>query len=173
MTEAFEDNEALIRAIEEKAGYPQYRAGRKSIYEELERILPEKDYTEVLSALSRGYVIYDHDPHTDEIAKELWAFSEHLHRLVEEKERELSEHYPEWFTGSLRLQVTLVHPLNRPPSNQKHARAQETIIGQLAHYLRPYFLTKTGMAELLAQIFLYFYGKDYPEVDPKKIAPLL
>jgi len=26
---------------------------------------------------------------------------------------------------------------------------------------------------MIAQIFLYFYGRDYPEVDPKKICELI
>ena len=44
---------------------------------------------------------------------------------------------------------------------------------QLSNYLKPYFITKTGIAEMIAQVFLYFYGRDYPEIDPKKIAILL
>jgi hypothetical protein len=46
-------------------------------------------------------------------------------------------------------------------------------VKQLSGYLKPYFITKTGIAEMIAQLFLYFYGRDYPEIDPKKIARLL
>jgi len=44
---------------------------------------------------------------------------------------------------------------------------------QLSDYLRPYFITKTGIAEMIAQIFLYFYARDYPDIDPKEICKLI
>jgi hypothetical protein len=43
-------------------------------------------------------------------------------------------------------------------------------VKQLSGYLKPHFITKTGIAEMIAQLLLYFYGRDYPEIDPKESA---
>lgn len=166
-------NQILIHAIEEKAHHPEYKAGRRSIFEELERLLPERDYPHVLSIIDCGYSLLGDESPTNQIAEEVWSFSQHLQSLVEEKHREFEEKYPKWFNENLKLHVKLTHPLNHPPSNHRSVQGERTIIGQLSSYLRPYFLTKTGIAEMIAQIFLYFYGRDYPEIDPKKIVGLL
>ena len=163
----------LIQAIEEKADHHEYRAGRRSLYDELERLLPKSEYHHVLSIIDRGYSLLEDKPLTEQIAKELWSFSRHVQRLVEEREKELQEKYPEWFNENLRLHVQLSHPLNRPPSHHSPSQGIHTIVKQLSGYLKPYFITKTGIAEMIAQLFLYFYGRDYPEIDPKKIARLL
>ena len=113
------------------------------------------------------------EPVTEQIEKDVWGFSQHIQRLVEEKHKELEAKYPEWFNENLKLHVQLIHPLNRPPSNHSPCKGKHTIIKQLSSYLKPYFITKTGIAEMIAQIFLYFYGRDYPEIDPKKIAIIL
>jgi len=164
---------SLIQAIEQKAGHPEYRAGRKSIYDELERLLPEKEYPLVLSIIDQGYSLLEDEPITDQIAKEVRNFSKHINSLVEEKHKEFEERYPEWFNDNIKLQVQVTHPLNHPPSKQMVQKGKNTIMVQLSEYLRPYFTTKTGIAEMIAQIFIYFYGRDYPEIDPKKISSLI
>jgi len=163
----------LIHTIEEKAGHPEYKAGRKSIYDELERLLPEKEYPKVLAIIDHGYSLIEDEPPTNQIANEVWSFSQHITNLVEEKHKELAEKYPEWFNDNIKLQVQVIHPLNHPPSNHRFSEGKNTIMGQLSNYLEPYFITKTGIAEMMAQIFLYFYGRDYPEIDPKKIRKLI
>ena len=163
----------LIQAIEEKAGYLKYKAGRKSIYDELERLLPDKDYPQVLSIIDRGYSLLDDEPIANQIAKEVWDFSQHIDNLVEDKHRELAEKYPEWFNDNIKLKVKLTHPLNHSPSEHRPPEGKDTIMRQLSDHLRPYFVTKIGIAKLIAQIFFYFYGRDYPEVDPKKICELI
>ena len=52
----------LVQAIEEKAGQPKYRAGRRSIYDELKRLLPEKEYAHVLSIIDGGYALLGDEP---------------------------------------------------------------------------------------------------------------
>jgi hypothetical protein len=163
----------LVHAIEEKAGHPKYKAGRRSIYEELERLLLETEFSAVLSIIDRGYSLIEDEPPTNQIARELWNFSQHLTSLAEEKHKEFAEKYPDWFNENLTLQVELTHPLNHPPSDQRSSEGKNTVMRQLSAYLTPYFITRTGIAEMIAQIFLYFYGKDYPEIDPKEVAGLL
>jgi len=102
---------SLIQAIEQKAGHPEYRAGRKSIYDELERLLPEKEYPLVLSIIDQGYSLLEDEPITDQIAKEVRNFSKHINSLVEEKHKEFEERYPEWFNDNIKLQVQVTHPL--------------------------------------------------------------
>jgi len=177
MVEATGDKEqskdALIQTIEEKAGHLEYRAGRDSMYDELERLLPEKHYHIVLSIIDHGYSLLDDEPIANQIAKEVWDFSQRIDNLVEDKHRELAKRYPEWFNDNIKLQVKLTHPLNHSPSEYRPPEGKDTIMRQLADYLRPYFVTNTGMAKMIAQIFLYFYGRDYPEIDPKKICELI
>jgi len=168
-----EAKNTLIQAIEEKAGHPEFQAGRKSMYDELERLLPEKDYPSLLSIIDHGYSLIEDEPVTKQIAKQVWDFSSHINSIVEEKHRELAEKYPEWFNDNIRLQVQVTHPLNHPPSKQRSQKGKHTIMEQLSDYLRPYFITKTGIAEMIAQIFLYFYARDYPEIDPKEICKLI
>jgi len=165
--------DTLIQAIEEKAGLLQYRAGRDSMYDELERLLPEKDYHVVLSVIDRGYSLLDDEPIANQIAKEVWDFSQHIDNLVGDKHRELAKKYPEWFNDNIKLKVQLTHPLNHSPSEHRPPKGKDTIMRQLSDHLRPYFVTKTGIATMIAQIFFYFYGRDYPEVDPKKICELI
>jgi hypothetical protein len=69
--------------------------------------------------------------------------------------------------------VQVTHPLNHPPGRERSQKGKHTIMGQLSDYLRPYFITKTGIAEMIAQIFLYFYARDYPDIDPKEICKLI
>ena len=161
---------SLIQAIEKKAGHPEYRAGRKSIYGELERILSENEYPVVLTIIDQGYSLLEDEPITDQIAKEVRNFSTHISSLVEEKHNELEERYPEWFNDTIKLHIQVIHPLNYPPSKQMPQKGKTTIMVELSEYLRPYFHTKIGIAGMIAQIFLYFYGRDYPEIDPRKIA---
>jgi hypothetical protein len=165
--------DTLIQAIEEKAGLLQYRAGRDNMYDELERLLPEKHYHVVLSVIDRGYSLLDDEPIADQIAKEVWDFSQHIDNLVGNKHRELAKKYPEWFNANIKLKVRLSHPLNRSPSEHRPPEGKNTTMRQLSDHLRPYFVTKTGIAKMIAQIFFYFYGRDYPEVDPKKICELI
>lgn len=168
-----EAKNTLIQAIEEKAGHPEYRVGRKSMYDELERLLPEKDYPSVLSIIEHGSSLIEDEPVTKQIAKQVWDFSKHINSIVEEKHRELEQIYPEWFNDNIRLQVQVTHPLNHPPARERPQKGKHTIMGQLSDYLRPYFITKTGIAEMIAQIFLYFYARDYPDIDPKEICKLI
>ena len=76
-----ESANALIQAIEEKAGYLKYKTGRKSIYDELERLLPDKDYPQVLSIIDHGYSLLGDEPITSQITKEVWDFSQHINNL--------------------------------------------------------------------------------------------
>jgi len=168
-----EAKNTLIQAIEENADHPEYQAGRKSIYDEIERLLPEKDYPLVLSVIDRGYSLIEDEPITDQIAEEIWNFSQHINSLVAEKHRELEQIYPEWFNDTIKLQVQVTHPLNQPPSKQRSQKGKHAIMEELSDYLRPYFITKTGIAEMIAQIFLYFYARDYPDIDPKEICKLI
>jgi len=168
-----ESANALIQAIEEKAGYLKYKAGRKSIYDELERLLPDKDCPQVLAIIDHGYSLLGDEPITSQITKEVWDFSQHIENLVEDKHNELAAKYPEWFNNNIKLKVTLIHPLNNSPIEHRPPEGKNTIMRQLADHLRPYFVTKIGIAKMIAQIFLYFYGRDYPEVDPEKICELI
>jgi len=143
------------------------------MYDELERLLPDKDYPSVLSIIDHGYSLIEDDPVTNQIAKQVWDFSKHINNLVEEKHRELAEKYPEWFNDNIRLQVRVTHRLNHPPARERSQKGKHTIMEQLSDYLRPYFITKTGIAEMIAQIFLYFYARDYPDIDPKEICKLI
>ena len=114
----------LIQAIEEKAGHLEYRAGRDNMYDELERLLPEKHYHVVLSVIDRGYFRLDDEPIADQIAKELWDFSQHIDNLVGDKHRKLAKKYPEWFNANIKLKVRLTHPLNRSPSEHRPQKAK-------------------------------------------------
>jgi hypothetical protein len=168
-----ESIDALIQAIEEKAGHLEYKAGRESMYDELERLLPGQDYHGVLSIIDRGYALLEDEPIADQIAKEVWDFSQHISNLAEAKHRELAERYPEWFNDTIKLQVTVSHPLSGSPFEGRSQEGKDTVMRQLSGYLRPYFVTKIGIAKMIAQIFLYFYGRDYPEIDPKKICEII
>ncbi len=168
-----ESKDALIQAIEEKAGHLEYRAGREGMYDELEGLLPDKDYHAVLSIIDHGYALLEDEPITNQIAREVWDFSQHLCNLAEAKYKELAERYPEWFNESIKLQVKVTHPLSHSPFEGRSQEGKNTVIRQLSDYLRPYFVTKIGIAKMIAQIFLYFYGRDYPEVDPKEICEII
>jgi len=121
-----------------------------SFLDELERLLPEKHYHVVLLIIDRGYSLLDDEPIANQIAKEVWDFSQHIDNLVEDKHRELAEKYPEWFNANIKLKVKLPHPLNHSPSEHRPPKGKDTIMRQLSDHLRPYFVTKIGIAKMIA-----------------------
>ena len=112
------------------------------MYDELERLLPEEDYYRVLSIIEHGYSLLESEPTATPIAKELWDFSQHINNLVEGKHNELAEKYPEWFNDTIKLQVQLTHPLDHSPLERRPPEGKNTIMRQLADYLRPYLRYK-------------------------------
>ena len=160
----------LIQEIEKKAP-KKHRRYRRDFYAKLEGILKEH-YLPVLGIIEQGYALRQNDP-TTQIAKELWRYQKHLDKLVKKKHDKLEEKYPEWFSDNIRLQVQLVHPFLNPPSAHAPQKSNLTVQKQLGNYLRPCFRTKIEAAKKIAQIFLYFYGRDYPEIDPENIRKVI
>lgn len=163
--------DALIQEIEKKAP-KEYRRYRRDFYAKLEGTL-KGQYLTVLGIIEQGYPLLEDDSTTTQIARELWKYQKCLDKSVMKKHDKLAKKCPAWFNDNIRLQIQLIHPFLNPPARHRPEEPEISIMKSLGNYLTPRFSKKIEAAEKIAQIFLYFYGRDYPEINSQNIRKLI